>query len=67
VALPRRDHTEEPDEFLEINSETILAMSDQQLYDLLGELGITVMHQQPWGRDKMIDLIMQVALSAKDN
>lgn len=42
-------------------------MSDQQLYDLLGELGITVMYGQPWGRDKMIDLIMRVAQSARDS
>jgi len=69
VALPRRPNTEEPEDFTEITSEQLLSMSDQELYGLLTQLGITlpVVNGVPaWSRDKMLDVIMKVAISARD-
>jgi len=53
----------------EITSEQLLSMSDQELYGLLTQLGITlpVVNGVPaWSRDKMLDVIMKVAISARD-
>jgi hypothetical protein len=65
VSIERRPHTEEPDEIIEISSEELLAKDDPQLIDLLIRIGVTPPH--PPVRDKMINLIMKMALSARDS
>lgn len=67
VVLERRPNTEDPDEVLEISSESLLSMSDQDLRALLDHLGINQPLIHGWSRDKMIGLVMKVALSAKDS
>lgn len=63
VALPRRPFTEDVDETIELRSEDLLAMTDEQLFGMLIQLGIS-----PSGdRDKMIETVMRVALSAQDS
>lgn len=66
VALPRRENTEEPEDIIELSSDALLAMADQELYELLDKLGIIPQNGQVWTRDKMISLVLKVALSAKD-
>jgi len=50
---------------MELTDQQLLAMSDQELFDLLGQLGMSA--PSPWTRDKVLDLIMRVALSASDS
>lgn len=69
VVLPRRPHTEEPEDVLEVSSDALLAMTDLELHGLLAQLGINlpmVQGQPGWSRDKMIDVVVTVALSARD-
>lgn len=69
VVLPRRPHTEEADEFFEVTNEALLMMSDLELRGLLAQLGINlpVVNGAPgWSRDKMLEVIMKVAASARD-
>lgn len=64
VVLPRRENTEEPDDLMEITSDAILAMSDVELAGLLLQLGIA--NVDVGNRDKLIGVIMKIALSARD-
>lgn len=66
VALPRREYTEEPDNIIQLSSDALLDMSDQELYALLDQLGIIPQNGQQWTRDKMIGLVLKVSLSAQD-
>jgi hypothetical protein len=48
---------------MELASADLLAMTDEQLSALLNHLGFT----PPGTRDKAIELVMKIALSAQDN
>jgi hypothetical protein len=50
---------------VEISSDALLAMTDEQLHVILVQLGITL--PRAWSRDKMLDLILKVASSARDS
>lgn len=40
-------------------------MTDEQLFTILTQLGLTL--PRAWSRDKMLELIMKVATSARDS
>lgn len=65
VALQRRQHTDEPDEMIEIRNDQLLAMSDVELRNVLSGLGMTITPQHT--RDMMLSTIVRLAQSARDD